>query len=267
MSAKKRQRRSGRRFIQLWTNVKRSAAYHGLGVYGRSALFELLDRYNGCNNGMIGLGCRELANALNCSPDTAAKALRELDDSGLARPITGGVWRGKRATEWRLTFYRCDKTGELPVLNWPPCQSAEKDTKVRVEGHKASLSPCGRTQTPKSSTARNPVSPVGRTHVDIYQGGTDSVMRSERATQLVSNRPPDTPTESQVFGPKFEDPRIVALNRWGGSKLKQWAKPTIVSDEPRDSESAAESAGTSEEGGEAEPYPDLPAFLNRRRVQ
>lgn len=93
-------------------------------------------RYNGCNNGMIGLGCRELADALNCSRDTAARALRELDDCGMARPTTGGVWRGKRATEWRLTFYRCDKTGELPVLNWPHRQPVGKDTKVRVEGHK-----------------------------------------------------------------------------------------------------------------------------------
>jgi hypothetical protein len=174
MSATRRQRRSGRRFIQLWTNVKRSAAYHGLSVYGRSALLELLDRYDGCNNGMIGLGCRELADALNCSRDTAAKALRELDDSGLVRPTTGGVWRGKRATEWRLMFYRCNKTGDLPVLNWRPrSQSAETDTKVGVEGHKASLSPFCRTQKSKNSTDENRVSPLGRTHVDIYQGGTD----------------------------------------------------------------------------------------------
>jgi hypothetical protein len=48
--------------------VKRSAAYHGLGSYARSLLFELIDRYNGCNNGMIGLGVREAAYELqrNC---------------------------------------------------------------------------------------------------------------------------------------------------------------------------------------------------------
>jgi hypothetical protein len=77
VTARKSWRRGGRRFIQLWTNVKRSEAYYGLSVYARSALIELLDRYTGCNNGMIGLGCRELADALNCSRDRAAKALRE----------------------------------------------------------------------------------------------------------------------------------------------------------------------------------------------
>ena len=50
--------RSKRKFLQLYTNVKRSTAYHGLSSYARSLLFELIDRYNGCNNGMIGLGVR-----------------------------------------------------------------------------------------------------------------------------------------------------------------------------------------------------------------
>jgi hypothetical protein len=58
---KRRYKGGGRRFIQLYHNVKRSEAYHGLSVYARCALFELLGRYTGINNGMIGLGCRELS--------------------------------------------------------------------------------------------------------------------------------------------------------------------------------------------------------------
>jgi hypothetical protein len=98
MSSKRRFRGGGRRFIQLYHNVKNSRAYHDLSVYGRSALVELLARYTGINNGMIGLGCRELADELGCARDTAAKALIELDNAGLARPLTHGVWRGKKAT-------------------------------------------------------------------------------------------------------------------------------------------------------------------------
>jgi hypothetical protein len=190
MNKRKRFKGGGRRFIQLYTNVKRSQAYHDLDVYARAALFELLDRYTGINNGMIGLGCRELAGAIRCSRDRAAKALRDLDDSGLAQPLTAGVWRGKRATEWRLTFFPCHKTGELPKLNWEPrSQSARKDTKVRVEGHKAHLSPSGRTQEPKSSMNVIPLSPRGRTHIDIYQGrqrtdkGEDSAEGIEPLTE------------------------------------------------------------------------------------
>ena len=132
MSSAKRRRKSGRRFLQLWMNVKRSAAYHSLGLPARCALFEVLERFNGINNGFIGLGVRELAGALKCSRDTAARALHELDDAGLVRPTQVGVWRGRRATEWRLMFYRCDKTGDLPILNWPAhVESDQKDAKAK----------------------------------------------------------------------------------------------------------------------------------------
>lgn len=170
-SKNRRRKSSGRRFIQLWTNVKRSAAYHGLSLAARCALIELLDRYSGANNGSIGLGVRELAESLNSSTDTAARALRELDDSGLASPLTGGHWKGKRATEWRLCFYVCNKTGELPIKTWASREvSDERDTKVRPEGHKPFKCPTAGTHIPKSSMSEPPKCPTTRTHIDIYQG-------------------------------------------------------------------------------------------------
>jgi hypothetical protein len=166
MSKKRRFKGGGRKFIMLWDNVKHSEAYHGLSLAARCALIELIDRYNGINNGMIGLGCRELSEALNCSRDTANRVLHELDDGGLAHPLTAGTWRGKKATEWRLTFHLCNKTGELPILNWKPrSQSDGKDTKVRPEGHSGSESPTTGTQEPNSSMNGNPLSPTTGTHV------------------------------------------------------------------------------------------------------
>ena len=207
---KRRFKGGGRRFIQLYHDVKRSRAYHGLSVYARCALFELLERYTGINNGMIGLGCRELAEELNCSRDTAAKALRELDDSGLVQPLTAGVWRGKKATEWRITFFRCDKTGELPILNWEASsQSDSQDAKVRVVGRKASLSPPGRTQEPKNPMSEKPLSPYCRTHIDIYQGGTELVTCSEEATRRSSAEP------LQQASNGCDDPRVLSLGKWG----------------------------------------------------
>ena len=211
---KRRFKGGGRRFIQLYHNVKRSRAYHDLSVYARCALFELLERYTGINNGMIGLGCRELAEELNCSRDTAAKALRELDDSGLVQPLTAGVWRGKKATEWRLTFFRCDKTGELPILNWDPSsQSVSQDAKVRVVGHNGSVSPSGRTQEPKNSMNENPLSPSGRTHIDIYQGDTNLVSGAGGDVEPPSDEPSEQ--ASNNFGPTEGDPLVAALGNWG----------------------------------------------------
>jgi hypothetical protein len=175
-SKHRRRRGGGPPFVMLYRFIKRSQAWHDLSLSARCALLELLDRYTGCNNGMIGLGCRELAQALKCSRDTANRALSELDDAGLVRPITAGVWRGKRATEWRLTFYRCDATGELPNKSWQPrSQSDVKDAKVRPEGRKPSLSPTTRTQEPKNPINVIPLSPTRGTHIDSTRGYTLNV--------------------------------------------------------------------------------------------
>ena len=111
-------KRGKRQYVQLYRNIKRSQAYHSLSVYARALLIELIDRHNGCNNGMIGLGVREAKYELGCSQGRVSRAMRELDDAGLARPTKIGAWRGRRATEWRLMFLRCDKTQEPAVTQW-----------------------------------------------------------------------------------------------------------------------------------------------------
>jgi hypothetical protein len=170
----RRRRSSGRRYIQLYTNVKRSAAYHGLSLPARCALIELMDRYYGINNGMIGLGVRELAYELRCSQGCASKALRELDDSGLARPVTGGLWKGKRATEWRLTFKACNKTGALPTLNWTARQVfTSESTKVHQRKHKAPKCSPAKAHKPKNPMNDPAKCPPGDTHIDIYHMDTE----------------------------------------------------------------------------------------------
>jgi hypothetical protein len=153
---RKHGRGNGRRFIQLWTNVKRSQAYHQLSHAARSALTELLDRYNGINNGQITLSVRELAYELNSSKDTASRALIELDDANLARPVEIGRFKGRKATTWRLTFIGCDPAlGQpLPILNWKQrAQFASdlEDTTVRSGGHQHGSRPISGTRKRKSS--------------------------------------------------------------------------------------------------------------------
>jgi hypothetical protein len=108
----------GPNFIQLPHHVKRSTSYHGLGYIARLLLIELIDRYNGSNNGFIALGVREAAYEIGCSQGSISNALRELDDADLARPTQVGAWRGRHATEWRLTWKVCNKTGQLPRNQW-----------------------------------------------------------------------------------------------------------------------------------------------------
>jgi hypothetical protein len=105
-------------FIQLFHYVKRSKEYHALSLTARALLTEIMDRYNGSNNGSIVLSVREAAYELRVNQGTISRAARELDDSDLVRPTQIGAWRGRQATEWRLTWRRCDKTGDLPRNVW-----------------------------------------------------------------------------------------------------------------------------------------------------
>jgi hypothetical protein len=238
MSSKRRFRGGGRRFIQLYHNVKNSQAYHDLSVYGRCALIELLSRHTGINNGMIGLGVRELSNALKCSHGTAIKAFRELDDAGLARPVKPGAWRGKKASEWRLTFYRCEATGELPILNWEPrSEVTSESAKDHVGKRKIPLRSRGKAQTPKNPIVESALRSRGEAHIDIYQEGTASSTVTEPASwETSSEGEREVPNNfGSLETQKFDDPRIVSLRNWGaGSQLKPWTRPTILSDEPRD---------------------------------
>ncbi len=157
----------GPSFIQLFHHVKRSDAFQSLSTYARCSLIELLDRYTGCNNGKIGLGVRELAKELNCSKDSASRALIELDDAGLVRPMKVGNWRGKRATEWRLMFYRCDVTFDRPKRNFP-----------------ASPRPAGGTQSPSGRTQA--VSQSGRKDTNAEKFNKRGSAQSGRGDTCIS---------------------------------------------------------------------------------
>ena len=162
------------------TVAKTAGTRSDLSLPARCALIELLDRYNGINNGMIGLSVRTLADALNCSQATATRALRELDDSRLAVAMTPGFWRGKRATEWRIAFYRCDKTGELPNKSWPPREVHQGSAK----GSPGKRNGCSQVHL-ESPNAENPNKrECAQVHQGstyrIYQGGMDLVTRTSR---------------------------------------------------------------------------------------
>ena len=210
-SAKQRNMRgrgkgSGPNFIQLFHYVKRSTAFHGLSLPARALLIEIADRYNGSNNGMIVLGVREAAYEIGCSQSTVSRAARELDDASLVRPTKVGAWRGREATEWRLMWRRCDKTGDLPRSNWqertpyvqlllpkpakaPPLSDAERarryrlrhrhedrheevhheSTEVPPREHRRDASSATRAQNGNSSIkSRNPSSTTDA-HIHIYQ--------------------------------------------------------------------------------------------------
>ena len=184
-------KRGKRKFLRLFTNVKRSVNYHGLSNYARCLLYELIDRYTGINNGFIGLGTREASYELGCSQGTIVNAMRELDDADLARPTKLGSRLGKKATEWRLTFLRCDKTGELPVNEWTQRPTyhevSQESTKGQPGEHRVSVRSARKAQTRISSMNGPEVRSVGEAHIDIYQGEGGAVELTPEGVELATS--------------------------------------------------------------------------------
>lgn len=114
-------KRKGRsKFIMIDGYVKRSAAWKALSPIDRAAYLEVKWRYDGVNNGRIGLGCRELADEINMGRDTAVRALNNLVEKGFiakAKPSAFNV-KNRTVTEWRLTEYPCDVTNQLPTKDF-----------------------------------------------------------------------------------------------------------------------------------------------------
>lgn len=133
-------------FVQLHLFMLDSLAWLQLTVYARSAYVELARRYNGSNNGSIGFSSRTLAERLRCSKDTAAKALRELEDAGFIDTVRFGtfVQKNRKASEYRLNAFRCDLSGHPPSKKFMAFQavprSGIRDRTVRDGGQPVDIS-------------------------------------------------------------------------------------------------------------------------------
>ena len=114
--------------VRLYGSMMDSAAWRNLPPTARCVWLELKRRYNGSNNGEIPLSCREAAKLVNVSKDTAARALRMLQERGFAkigRPSGFNV-KIRLSTRWILTdepLGDCRPTNEW--RDWRPGKNLE----------------------------------------------------------------------------------------------------------------------------------------------
>ncbi|MBT3768294.1 MAG: hypothetical protein HOM58_10925 [Rhodospirillaceae bacterium] len=92
------------RHVRLEHSTMDTPAYRSLSPNARSVLMEVMKRYNGFNNGDVGLGCREAGEAIGRSPNTAALAFKELQAKGFIKPREIGHFniKNRLATTWTL---------------------------------------------------------------------------------------------------------------------------------------------------------------------
>jgi hypothetical protein len=112
----------GAAFVQLHHYVLDSRAWYLASPIAKCAYVELMRRYTGVNNGLIRCSVRELAERLNCVINTASKALLELVELGFIDNVRPGAFGQQQrfASEYRLTNFRDDRTGELPSKKFDP---------------------------------------------------------------------------------------------------------------------------------------------------
>lgn len=110
------------RYVALSHWLMRTAAWRDLNCVARCAYIELASRYAGVgsNNGRIPFSLREMAKALGSSKATAMRALERLQDHGFIVMTKQGAFSVKvrLATEWRLTEFPDDVTGEMATKDF-----------------------------------------------------------------------------------------------------------------------------------------------------
>jgi hypothetical protein len=89
-------------------------AFRALSSNARSALIQIAARYNGVNNGFINASSRALALEMNVSRATAARAVRELIETGFVEVTEWGRFdlKDRNANAYRLTWRFCDRTNQ-----------------------------------------------------------------------------------------------------------------------------------------------------------
>ena len=117
MAAKRRllNKRIDAPHVRLYRWLLDSPAYLSLSCPARAVLIEIARSYDGYNNGRIALSVRRAAERCNIARGTASRAFDELQERGFIECVTQGSFSRKtqHASEWRLTFWKCDVTDDL----------------------------------------------------------------------------------------------------------------------------------------------------------
>ena len=108
--------------------MKRSTSYHGLGHIARCLLLELIDRYNGVNNGMIALGVREAAYELGVNQSTVSRAAR----GSAIRPDSCPGTSGKSASDTINCYCPSPTASRSPMPNGPSATGTGRPSRICV---------------------------------------------------------------------------------------------------------------------------------------
>jgi DNA-binding transcriptional regulator YhcF (GntR family) len=99
----------------LFTYMLKCPAWLSLSPAARAVYLQLQARYNGSNNGTLAFSVRCAAAECRIAANTATRAFQELQTKGFIENTKLGYFQVKvrHASEWLLTAFRDDRTGEI----------------------------------------------------------------------------------------------------------------------------------------------------------
>jgi hypothetical protein len=122
----KKKRTTSERYVRLTHRMMQTQAWRSLDGNARAIYIELAALYCGNNNGRISYSQRQAAQAIHVSKTTALRAMAALQDRGFIVAVTKGRFdRLRHATEWQLTEFRCDVTGQPASRDFETWSTAE----------------------------------------------------------------------------------------------------------------------------------------------
>jgi hypothetical protein len=123
------------RFLQLPHFLLTSEAWKSLNPIERTLFIEVAQRYNGQNNGEIGLGVRAAGEALHVRPQTVGNAFHVLVETGFLKVGRDSAFnvKSRLAREWIVTLFpHGDRLATRDFMRWRP-PPAESRKQMRTE--------------------------------------------------------------------------------------------------------------------------------------
>ena len=125
------------KYVGLSHSMIDSLAFQSLSPKAIALLVYMFRRYNGFNNGDISFSCREAANLLYISKDTANKAFQELTEKGFIRidKDSSFFMKKAKAIHWEITCWPL-KSGTAPTNDWCAWkpENSEHGTITKTDG-------------------------------------------------------------------------------------------------------------------------------------
>ncbi len=132
---------SGPPFIALPIYIYECPAWNSLSATERLIWLALVRRYNGKNNGRLGLSVRDAAKEARVNKDTAGQHFKTLAARGFIEVAEESCLETRMAREWRLTHLKCDRTNHLPskaFMKWTPVEVAPANENLTAPQTKVS---------------------------------------------------------------------------------------------------------------------------------